>query len=185
MKKAIILLLILLAGCSSETMKQRRQYMLPTVSVLPVAKETAPILLVKTELADYLSHTGLVYRISQAEVVYAKHHQWVEDISQQLTYRIINDLRAKQTQYWPVGLNSSLDLGKKQQLHLRLLRFNGVFTGVAELAGEWLLIDKEGRIKRSELFALEVPLDQDGYNALIAALSKGLNNLTDKIAAQL
>jgi hypothetical protein len=185
MKKGLLLLLILVAGCSSKTSIQHRQYMLPTLSVAPVAKQTAPILLVKTELADYLGQRGLVYRTSQAEVIYAKHHQWVQDISQQLTYRIINDLRAKQTHYWPVGVNSSLDLDKKTQLHIRLFRFNGVFTGVAEIAGEWLLVDEEGKIKRDEPFSFEVPLAQEGYEALIAALSDGLSHLTNEIAAQL
>ncbi len=185
MKRFLLLMLLFMVGCSAENALQQRQYMLPTLSEVPLAKETAPILLVKTELADYLSQTGLVYRTSPSEIVYAKQHQWVQDISQQLTYRMINDLRAKQTRYWPVAVNASLDLNKKTQLYIRLLRFNGVFTGVAEIAGEWLLVDDKGQIIRNESFSLEVALEQDGYAALVAALSDGLSRLTGNIAAQL
>lgn len=185
MKKWLLILSFVLAGCASEQAMQSRHYLLPDNPAKPAAPQTSPILVVKTDLSEYLNHTGLVYRISEAEVVQAKHHLWAQGIVQQLTRRVINDLRAKQSSYWPVELNSALELDGKQQLHVRLQKFNGVFTGVAEIAGEWLLINQDGQIARNEYFQIEVPLKQEGYYSLIASLSEGLGKLTDLIAAQL
>lgn len=185
MKKWFIFLFIFFAGCSSEQTVQNRRYLLPEYPVKPIAQQTAPILVVKTELSEYLNNTGLVYRVSESEVIHAKRHQWAQGITQQLTQRVINDLRAKQRIYWPIELNSDLELDEQQQLHVYVQKFNGVYTGVAEVGGEWLLIDKKGHIVRNEYFFIEIPLKNDGYHSLISSLSEGLSQLTDQMATQL
>ena len=185
MKKWLLMLSLLMAGCASEQAVQSRQYLLPDHPTEAKALQTSPLLIVKTDLSDYLNQSGVIYRLSEAEVIQAKNNQWAEGIKQQLTQKIIKDLRAKQRIYWPVEFNSVLELDARKQLYVRLQKFNGVYTGVAEIAGEWLLVDQDGGILRNEYFQIEVPLKQEGYDSLIASLSEGVEQLTDLLAKQI
>jgi uncharacterized lipoprotein YmbA len=98
---------------------------------------------------------------------------------------VINELRTKQTQYWPVEVNNLLNQSHESKLQLSLSKFNGNFEGNAELEGEWLIIDANGKVTNSAPVNINVPLQNDGYDALVDALSEGLSNLTDQIAAKL
>ena len=185
MKKWVCVFSLLLVGCASEQAVQSRYYILPDNPGKPLAQLRSPILVVKTNLAEYLNNQGLVYRISETQVVLAKYSLWAQGLKQQLTQRIINDLYSKQSSYWPIEANSLIDLNGKKQLVVSLQKFNGVYTGVAEIAGEWLLIDGEGQLIRNESFQLEVPLQQDGYDSMISSLSEGIGQLTSLIADKL
>lgn len=185
MKKWLLALSLLLAACAGDQAAQDRYYLLPDNPGKTEIPLSYPLLVVKIDLADYLNSNSLLYRTSQTEVVYAKHNLWAQSISQQLTRRIINDLYAKQTTYRPVELNSVLDFDRKHLLYIYLQKFNGAYTGAAEIAGEWFLLDKEGQAVRNGAFQIEVPLQQQGYDALLNSLSEGLGQLTDSIVGQL
>ncbi|TOK92306.1 ABC-type transport auxiliary lipoprotein family protein, partial [Vibrio parahaemolyticus] len=68
-------------------------------------------------------------------------HQWAQSISEQITQRVVAELRQKQSDYWPVEMNNLLDQSGKSKLQLTLNKFNGSYQGNAEIEGEWLLID--------------------------------------------
>ena len=185
MRKLLYALPLLLAGCASEQALQNHYYILPSDASNSEAQVIAPILVVKTNLAEYLNNQGLVYRTSATQIVHAKHSLWAQGIKQQLTQRVIKDLQIKQATYWPIEANSLIDLKGKKQLVVSLQKFNGVYTGVAEIAGEWLVISGDGRLVDNAPFQLEVPLQEAGYEAMISSLSEGVGKLTSLIAAQL
>ena len=66
-----------------------------------------------------------------------------------------------------------------------MAQFNGSYTGDAMLAGEWMLFDDSGNILLSETFQISEPLKQEGYPALVDALSVALDNLTTQLASTL
>ncbi|MEF1297023.1 PqiC family protein, partial [Vibrio parahaemolyticus] len=99
--------------------------------------------------------------------------------------RIVAELRQKQSDYWPVEMNNLLDQSGESKLQLSLNKFNGSYQGNAEIEGEWLLIDASGNVVRSSQIKILMPLQDEGYDALVDALSAGLNQLTDEMAAQL
>ena len=72
-----------------------------------------------------------------------------------------------------------------QSVHLSLSKFNGVYTGDAELSGEWLLIDSQGNIIQSDNFEIIKPLKSEGYEQLVMALAEGLDELASLIAQQI
>lgn len=185
MKRWLFLLVVLVTGCSSTEAVNNSLFLLPSIQSSPVAAKSAPVLVVKTELAEYLNQSGLVYRTSESEVVLAKQNLWAHQLSDQINQRLVNDLRAKQKLYWPVQLNSALQLSNQPQLHLRLLKFNGSYNGNAEISGEWLLISAEGKLLKNEYFQLDQALESEGYNGLVKALSQGLEHLTAQIAEKL
>ncbi len=82
-------------------------------------------------------------------------------------------------------MNNLLDQSDQSKLQLSLSKFNGSYEGNAEIEGEWLIIDANGKVKNSAPVTIKLPLQDEGYDALVDALSAGLNNLTDQIAAQL
>ncbi len=189
MKRVFLLVSVLLAGCSSSPETTSSMYLLPPAetNVLSNTSMTGrPLLVVRpVELASYLNNSGIVYRMSESQIIQAKHNQWAQSISEQITQRIIDDLRHKQVHYWPVKVHSLLDQHSENKLQLSLSKFNGNYQGNAELEGEWMLIDGNGKVKRRAQVKILIPLQDKGYDALVNALSNGLSNLTNNIAQQL
>ena len=189
MKRELLLISALLAGCSSAPENSGALYVLPEANSPKVSDAMIALrsqLVVRpVELAGYLTDSGIVYRTSETKIVQAKHYRWAHNISEQITQRVIDELRSKQSQYWPVEVNNLLDQSGGNKLQLSLSKFNGSYQGNAEIEGEWLIIDANGKVKNSAPIKIKMPLQDDGYDALVDALSVGLNNLTDQIAAQL
>ncbi|MGL1190560.1 PqiC family protein [Vibrio parahaemolyticus] len=178
-----------LTGCSSAPETTGALYLLPKAEIKTssqIGVTERPLLVVRpAQLARYLSDNSIVYRTSDTQIVQAKRHQWAQSISEQITQRIVTELRQKQSGYWPVEMNNLLDQSGESRLQLTLKKFNGSYQGNAEIEGEWLLIDANGKIVHSSQIKILMPLQDDGYDALVNALSAGLNQLTDDMAAQL
>ncbi|MBE4181563.1 hypothetical protein HJ092_16010 [Vibrio parahaemolyticus] len=178
-----------LTGCSSAPEATGALYLLPkaetkTSNQMSVAER--PLLVIRpAQLASYLNDNSIVYRTSDIQIVQAKRHQWAQSISEQITERVVAELRQKQSDYWPVEMNNLLDQSGESKLQLSLNKFNGSYQGNAEIEGEWLLIDASGNVVRSSQVKILMPLQDEGYDALVDALSAGLNQLTDDMAAQL
>ncbi|KIT56529.1 hypothetical protein H336_21025, partial [Vibrio parahaemolyticus EN9701072] len=175
-----------LTGCSSAPEATGALYLLPksetkTSNQMSIAER--PLLVIRpAQLASYLNDNSIVYRTSDTQIVQAKRHQWAQSISEQITQRVVAELRQKQSDYWPVEMNNLLDQSGESKLQLTLNKFNGSYQGNAEIEGEWLLIDASGNIVRSSQIKILMPLQDEGYDALVDALSAGLNQLTDDIA---
>lgn len=185
MKTWLCVFSFMLVGCASQQVAQNRYYIFPVNEPVRAVQSNAVKLLVRAELSEYLNNKGLVYRTSEIQVIQANHSLWAQSIKQQVTQRIINDLQTKQDSYWPIQANSLVNMAGSQQLVVSLQRFNGVYTGVAEIAGKWLLLDQGGNILRDQPFHIEVPLGQDGYDAMISALSQGMDQLAEQITERL
>lgn len=176
--------LLALAGCSSEPATQ--WYVLPTAQTPVSAASTAPLLVVRTvELAPHLNSSGLIYRTSKTQVIEAQQNLWAQDLAAQLTQRIVTDLRSKQRHYWTVAHNPMMKTLDTPTLLVTLNQFNGVYTGHADIQGEWSLVDGSGVLQKTQAFSYHVPLNDEGYPALVEALSQGFNQVTQQISQQL
>ncbi|MDE1513690.1 MULTISPECIES: PqiC family protein [Vibrio] len=192
MKQWLLMMLIsiTLLGCSSEPQPKVDFYLLPQhLTSSPVTPTTSFTALASTllivqpvELAPYLDTAGIIYRQSATQVTQAKYHQWAQRLSPQLTERIIEQLRRDQpVSYWPEAFNAHYAQQKHHTLQVKFQRFNGAYTGNAELAGSWELLSPQGvRLLRQD-FSFDVPLTDEGYPALVEALSLGLEQLTTQI----
>ncbi|WP_318498135.1 PqiC family protein [Photobacterium leiognathi] len=186
MKKWLLIAAVALVGtgCSS-TEPVMTTYMLPMSTTANTAHNVSnkSLLIVRpVEVAAHLAGTGLVYQTSPTEIVEAQQNLWGEALGKQLTRRITQDLRQKQTKFWPTQLTPTLSTAGVPRLQIRINQFNGVYTGVAEVAGEWLLINGNGDLQTVHPFTFRVPLAKDGYPAQVEALSKGVDELTTQLA---
>lgn len=187
-KWLLVILATVLVGCGSSPQPNVNFYLLPDNSKLSELSkpESVPLLIVQpVELAAYLDTQAVVYRQSETQVVQAKQNQWAQRLEPQLTQRLINDLRHKQSSYWPVSVSNSLSQSEHWKLSVRLQRFNGAYTGSAEVVGNWELQDPKGEVVLEREFSFYMPLQDTGYPALIEALSSGVDQLSNQIQNQL
>ncbi|MCG7587074.1 membrane integrity-associated transporter subunit PqiC [Photobacterium sp. OFAV2-7] len=189
MRKWLMILGGILVGCSSQpTEPVSNTYLLPSgnQAVTSAIATNQPLLVVRpVEMAEHLSGNGLVYQLSDTEVVQAQQNLWAESISEQLTRRINNDLRQKQSRYWPTELTPALSTMGVPRLQVKVNQFNGHYTGVAKVSGEWLLLDAKGVLQGVYPFTYQVPLERDGYDAQVKALSEAVNRLTTQMAQRI
>lgn len=190
MQKWLLLLAVALAGCSSHTTTVSHTYLLPTngqgvAAPTQVASEQ-PLLMVRpVEMAEHLAGTGLVYQTSDTAVVQAQQNLWAESIAAQLTRKITDDLRHKQSVYWPTELSPALAANGFPRLQVKFNQFNGHFSGKVKVSGEWLLLDGKGQLQGVYPFQYQVVQSEDGYDAQVKALSEGVFDLTTQIAEKL
>lgn len=189
MKKWILLTLVIaLFGCSSTPEPKVNLYLMPSSSAstpLTQPKGLPSLVVEPLQLAAYLDTQAIVYRQSETQVILAKENLWAQRLAPQLTERITKDLRHKQATYWPTAWNATAVQQQHWKLQLRLQRFNGVYNGNAEVAGNWELVNPKGKSVFNQEFYFEIPLQEEGYPALIEALSLGMNELADLISQRL
>jgi hypothetical protein len=56
---------------------------------------------------------------------------------------------------------------------------------MAKISGEWMLVKSDGDLNDVYPFQFQVPLQEEGYDAQVKALSEGINRLTTQIAQRL
>ncbi|ENM5741024.1 hypothetical protein CGT98_05910 [Vibrio metoecus] len=187
-KWLLMLLATLFVGCSSTPQPKNHFYLLPNNPALSDVNQNKnlPLLIVQpVELAAYLDTQGIVYRKSETQVIQARQNQWAQRLSSQLTQRVINDLRKNSTPYWSTALDTAIAQQKHARLQVRFQQFNGSYTGNAEIAGSWVLFNAQGERSLNQEFSFQIPLADEGYPALVEALSLGLAQLAVQIQMEL
>ena len=184
-KSLLAAVVLVLAGCSS-TEPTTTTYLLPmndAPNTLLSANVQQPVMIVRpVEVAQHLGGNGLVYQVSQTEVVQAQHNLWAESLSKQLTRAVVDDLRQKQSTYWFDQMTPAVSAMGLPKLQLQFTQFNGHYSGLAQLGGQWMVVNGEGNAVIRQPFFIQVPLTEDGYAAQVEALSEGVERLTTQIS---
>lgn len=178
---------LMLTGCASAPTNTVKNYVLPTngQNILHHAESNLPLIVVQPVLlSPLLSGNGLVYQTTPTQVVQAQHHVWAESLGVQLTQQITQQLRTKQRRYWATDLANQLTQTDGARLTVKFTQFNGSYTGNADIQGEWIWSNANGKVLSVHPFAYTVPLKEDGYTALVNALAQGVERLTTQIAAK-
>ncbi|MCG9775728.1 ABC-type transport auxiliary lipoprotein family protein, partial [Vibrio diabolicus] len=132
-----IALFVGLTGCSSAPETKGALYLLPKAEPVTLSSSDIsqrPTLVVRpVKLASYLNDSGIVYRTSETQVIQARNNQWAHSISEQITQRVVTELRHKQTHYWPTEMNNLLEQNDEAKLQLTLNKFNGSYKGNIEI----------------------------------------------------
>lgn len=164
-------LLACLIGCSSPT-NEIRYYQLVAKAPLQVNNEILqPLTVAPIKVANYLNGSGLVLRQSAVEFNVARQHLWADALEQQLQRQLLEYLLLA----LPNQTISALSTSSARTLQLDIHRFYADEQGLATVSGYYTL-SSEGGIS-STPFAYQVALVNDGYPAMVEALSQGWQQL--------
>ncbi|MBP2856738.1 membrane integrity-associated transporter subunit PqiC [Dickeya oryzae] len=176
-------LVLLLAACSSP---QKVYYQLPAVTQgttqgttsLSVSRQlwVAPIV-----LSDSLAGNGIVFQTSAVRYTIATNNLWASPLDQQLQQVLASSLRTR-LPGWNVVTNGVAD-ASASSLQINVTAFQGRFDGKAVIQGDWVLRSNKRIV--TQPFSLDVAQTEDGYDALVAALGKGWQQVAEQISQRL
>lgn len=174
----------LVAGCAVRV-PETHLYVLGTGSLAATDidhKDAAPALVIgDIALPAYLAGSGLVYQTSANEVNVAVNHRWAEPLGQQLRrglyVALVDRLPAAAVFAQPRAAAQA-----PWRLRLSLTAFQGHYDGTALISGSWWLRDAAGDVRAGAHFRRRIALQNDGYPALVRALSRGWREVAEIIA---
>lgn len=179
----VLMICLLVSACASSVAPPAR-YMLPSDNTASAPDQPQGTLrLSAPRLAHYLDVDGIVMQLDDITLNAAREHQWAEGLGRQLE----RALRARLSHALPTLRVIRAEGTQPDALTLRLEvnHFQGRFDGLAIASGQWQLLDNDGALLAMDNFHAETPLEEDGYPALVRALSSSWNQSAELIASQI
>jgi uncharacterized protein len=172
--------LCLVAGCSSSTVPTYYALSLSGDQVPSRQITEGPVLVVdRVVLPEYLNDLGVAFQQDDVQIVTANQARWAEALDKQLTRSLVLSLSQHLDRVQV--LEGPMARGQSWHLSVEVTSFQGRFDGQAIVAGRWVLQRNEEAY--SQAFQQQVPLQQDGYPALIRALRTGWQTELGHLAA--
>ena len=169
---------VLVAGCASEAVPAYYALSLSDNQAPSRQVTEGPILVVdRVVLPEYLNDMGIAFQPDDVQIVTANQARWAEALDKQLTRSLVQSLSEQLERVQVLeGPNA-----KSQVWHLtrETTGFQGRSDGQAVVAGRWVL--QQGDKAYSHSFQTQVPLQEDGYPALVRALRKGWQSEIDSL----
>lgn len=175
----LMLILMALTACSSSVSVAYYQLANTEPNLTAVAK-ARPIFLQPVQVANYLNSKSIVMQMSAVELVLARQHLWAEPIAEQIQRKLTHTLEALD-QHYVIALKPSPEA---IVIILRIDQFHGTKHGYALLRGRYSL-QQAGLKEQNVNFSYQLPLQTDGYPALVLTLSQALEQLAQDILQQL
>jgi len=190
LKKALtiissLIVLIISPSCSNAT--KHNYYLLSPAGPSPTNQTTGigigvgPII-----TAPYLDRPYLIFQSSENTLEINEDHEWAGDLHNEFARVLGTNIgrRAKtgniQTYPWPK--NSDINY----QIAVDVKRFHGTSTGDAVLEASWRVYKlPSSRLVASKSATFTEPLGTDGFEALAAAQSRLVDQLSAKIASSI
>lgn len=180
MKLLFVLVLTLLTGCVSQPSPEYSHYLLRSDKV----QESRPlnfehqVYLGHVTLSRYIDQPGMVLFNNDGTTHTAKYHQWAEPLRTSLRPFLSIEV-ASQLNY-DIQTDSTQTGGTRLDIHIDQLHGNA--QGEAILVATWTISSKTRRTHR---FSESLPLEDDGYDALVDAEKKLLTQMAQAIARTL
>lgn len=187
MKRAnalLVLVLCLLVSACASSVSPPARYMLPNNPTASIPSQPEGTLqLSPPRLAHYLDVDGIVMQLNDITLNAAREHQWAEGLNRQLE----REMRSRLSQALPTlrVIRAEGTQANALTLQLDIDQFQGRFDGVAVASGQWQLLDGEGELLAMENFQTETTLQEDGYPALVRALSSSWDQAAELIASHI
>jgi uncharacterized lipoprotein YmbA len=178
------LLLLLLMACSQTPPTQF--YTLSNMQ-LPPADAVSPKTVVGVGpviLPDYLDRPQIVTRASGNRVMLADFNSWVEPINSMFTRVLVQNLGSLLASENVVALPQRRPTRLDYQVEVDVTRFAADLSGRAVLDARWWVFGWEGDrlIDEGRSTIVERAAEPGGYEAIVAAMSKALAQMSSTIA---
>ena len=183
-----LVLLLMLAGCASGGGASKERYTLPPGTyTAETAGQSTPspqrtLVIEGVQVANYLSSQGIVLQQSDVMLHQASSHLWAEDLSRQLGRGLRQRLAERLPDTRVIHGGNASDAW---HLRVEVDEFQGRHDGMAVAGGRWQLHDAEGDLLTVEPFSASVPLDSDGYPALVRALGRSWDQVAADMAERI
>ncbi|CAA6692304.1 MULTISPECIES: membrane integrity-associated transporter subunit PqiC [unclassified Lentimonas] len=177
----ILTLTLLLAACSTQPIS-RSTYLLRSDHGLETRalQTSADLYLGEVIIAGYIDQPGLVLEGASNTIHTAKYHQWAEPLRTSLRQFLNTEISA--------GLGADIAISRISQEHTRRLdvkidQLHGDMDGNAVLVAYWSLT-QDGKTAEYQ-YVRSLPLQEPGYEALVAAEKRLLIDMAQTIANDL
>lgn len=134
-------------------------------------------------VAAYLNHLGLVVESGASEVRPAQTHLWAEPLDKGLSIFLRAAIAAKLGE--EVGMMTRLVPEWEQSVYVFVEQFHGTMSGNAVLVASFRITPGAGAAPSEFRFARSLPLQSEGYAALVRAETLLAEELAATIAAAL
>lgn len=180
---SLIGLCLALTACASSVTPPAR-YKLPESQLVNTPNNPQGTLQVRApRLAHYLDVDGIIMQLDDITLNEAREHQWAESIGRQLA----RNLRTQLSQALPDirVVREEGNLPQALTLRLDIDQFQGRHDGMAVASGQWQLRSADNALLVMESFSTQTALNDDGYPALVRALSASWDKAANQIADQI
>ena len=172
---------VLVSACST-TPQTRSTYLLRSSSHADTGKvaKVGDDYLGTVQVASYIDQSSLVLELSEGMIHSAKHHQWAEPLRVSLREFLSTEISAERGEALATTPSTN---AKATRIDVSVSQLHGDADGNAVLVAQWSLSSAKKR--RDYQFNEATPLEGVGYQALVAAETKLLVQLSQAIAREL
>lgn len=179
MKRIFVLLILLSFTACTKPPSTVVYYQLAAIANVEAKPAlTDEIYLAPIQVAPYLNGSGLVVQQSAVAFAVSRQHLWVDALQQQLQRQL--------TEYWlkrfPEQRLLQQPVSGRSSIQLEIDRFYADASGMAQLSGHYRFSNADG--EHIKAFQFRVPLTEDGYPAMVAALSEAWHQLLIELSSQ-
>ncbi|MCM2972703.1 PqiC family protein [Larsenimonas suaedae] len=170
-----------LTGCVSGGSTEFHRYTLAEVPSSSAPFPARHVLAVPgVRLSGMLAGNGIVMQVSDIELQAAQQNLWAGELGHQLTQRLQSSL-----QHALPATRIDSQPGDGMTLTVDVEQFQGRFDGQAVASGQYRVTNANGDVRIQDRFQHTVPLAEDGYPALVRALSTAWSRSSDQIAERI
>ncbi|MGH8128354.1 MAG: PqiC family protein [Gammaproteobacteria bacterium] len=149
------------------------------------ARAIQPTLVVDpVSVVPLLDNDGIIYQVNPHRVVIARDNQWAAPLPDQLTDNLYTRLVNDMPDVYVLNANAHVP-GYAYRLTTQVDRFEGLYRGVATIAGTWQLFNRRNECVAHRRFEIEIPLHADGYLELVHSLSRGWRKIIQGMATSI
>lgn len=188
---AIILGLLVSAGCISGTSAPSKYYVLSPITDAKTEtqqvseKETIVIGVGNIELPNYLDRPQIVTRVTSNRLKLGEFDVWAENLSNSFPVILADNLSNLMSAH-PVAIIPGMGvMPVDYRVKVDVTSMDGTLGGDAVLIARWGIFGEQGKLLKTSRSVYKEPTKGDGYEAYVAAHSLALGTLSRDIAAAL
>jgi len=183
MKKLLLIILILIAGCSWRS-PNSRFYMMNSHGLSSLSNKKLNIAVAKIKVPDILNRPQMItYDTQNNQVNIMEFHRWAEVFPDVIQATVVNDLIA----YLPNSYVLRTDLNQSTAHYNIDIEINTFQAGNDKviLSVWWTISDTAGKILERRQDTFETPVKNKSISALVETQSQTVHLLSRAIAEQL
>ena len=135
------------------------------------------------DMPDYIDRQELVFQSSESKFEIPSNHRWAGSLQKNISTVLTTNLARRMKPFGVVSYPFANDISPEIRVAIRVHQFHALSGGDAVLEATWFISDGDTEKVRTGSFT--EPLEQDGYEGVVAAKSKLVGKLADAVKKDL